>query len=160
MTFYVIGFIFIKIFRFPKITSNSNNKDWVIMNHHNIVYNESFKELKLNEKIYRFSQVVSLDIFVNSKKVEKDDLKNNKNIKTLEIKIGLKVNKITYKKFKYITNKDSGKEKKKQLKLAIVDYEKLSKLVKIKNKKVKKNNNDIQKSKFKFPKLIVDRKSN
>ena len=145
MTFYVIGFIFIKIFRFPKLTTNSNNKDWVIMNHENIVYNEAFKELKLNEKLYRFSQVTSIDIFVNNKKIEMDDMKKNKNIKTLELKIGLKVNKITYKKFKYITNKDSEKLKKKQIKLAINDYEKLCKIVKLKKKKNK--NSNAQKSK-------------
>ena len=136
MTFYIIKIFFVKIFRIKAKTSTNN--EWIDLNHENIIYNEGFKEIKLNDKLYRYSQVKSIDLFVNNKKIELEELKKIKNIKTLEIKIGIKVNKITYKKFKYITNKDNDKLKKKQLKNALSDYEKLNKIVNIK-KKEKKN---------------------
>lgn len=131
---------------------------WIVLNNENIVYNESFKELKLNEKLYRYSQIVSVDLFANNKKTTESELNKLEKIKSIEIKIGVKINKVAYKKFKYINTKDSDKEKKSQRKKALSDYNKLTKVLKIKvdkEEKVDKKPKDKKKPKTKSKKKVT-----
>lgn len=93
-------------------------------------YDKKNKKIKINTKEYDINQLVSVDLIINSKKNLLKEIKNIDKIKSLEIKIGTKVKKVTYRSFKYINAKDKNVNIDKLLKNAISDYKKISKLKK------------------------------
>ena len=121
-----------------KINENKKSGDvkkvkdiWVTLAHENLSYNKKSKEIKLNSKTYSFDQIVSVDLYANSKKVTEKELMKLDKLKGLEIKIGTKIKKVTYRNFKYITSaKITDKVKKRQIKNSIKDFKELTKLFK------------------------------
>ncbi len=164
ITFGLIKSTFEKVFKVKFKTASAKSK-WIPLNNENVTYNEVYHEITVNEKVYRYSQLVSVDLFYNNKIIELKELKKRKTFKTLEIKIGIKVNKVSYKKLKYITLKSTKKEKKDGLKNAIADFEKLLKIMNTKTKKEKikkpkkekvikqKNDKQSKEKKIKLPKI-------
>lgn len=131
--FYILGYyytlkvlkvVFRKIVKLFKHEKKFENK-WMQIGNQKILYNLFTKELKLNTKIYKFEQIVSIDLMDNSSKVSSKKLLKNKTHKKLEIKIGTKINKITYRHYKY-DDKD--------IKQMIKDYKILTKILKTKKK--------------------------
>lgn len=121
-----------------KTKENKNSNDtkkakdiWVTLAHENLSYNKKSKEIKLNSKVYLFDQIVSVDLYANSKKITEKELMKLEKIKSVEIKIGTKIKKVTYRNFKYITStKITDKIKKRQIKNSIKDFKELKKLFK------------------------------
>ena len=104
---------------------------WVNLTHENLSYNKKSKEIKLNSKTYTFDQIVSVELYANSKKITEKELMKLDKLKSLEIKIGTKIKKVTYRNFKYITStKITDKVKKRQIKNSIKDFKELKKLFK------------------------------
>ena len=107
--------------------------NWIQFNHGNISVNKKLKQIKLNTKIYEFNQIEKIDLIVNSKKVSLKELKKIEKIKSIEIKVGTKIKKITYRHFKYNVPKDDIK---KFINKIIKDYKKLDKILKINKKNI------------------------
>lgn len=124
-TIYVIKFIYNKIKTL--IDKKKKQDNWKQLNNENISYDKLLKMIKLNSKTYNFDQIVSIDLIANSKKMEIKELKKLDNIKKLEIKIGTKIKKVTYRHFKYITSPISSKKLKKIKRKTIADYKALKK---------------------------------
>ena len=150
ITFGLIKNTMEKVFKI-KFKTPSAKKEWITLKNENVTYNEIYQEITVNEKVYRYSQIASVELIYNGKPIELKELKNRKTFKTLEIKIGMRVNKVSYKKLKYITAKTSSKDKKECVKNAISDFEKLLKLMKTKPKKEKPKK--VKTKKEKLPKI-------
>ena len=131
-TFAVIKGFFKKLFKLLHIPIYKKSNDrWINMCHENLSYNLKLKQIKLNSKIYSFEQIESIDIIANSKRISEKELLKLDKIKNLEIKIGTKIKKITYRHFKYITSvRITDKVKRKQIKNSIDDYKQLNKILK------------------------------
>ena len=102
-------------------------------NHENISLNKKLKQIKLNTKIYEFNQIEKINLIVNSKKVSLKELKKIEKIKSIEIKVGTKIKKITYRHFKYNIPKNNMK---KVINNVSKDYKKLDKILKLNKKNI------------------------
>ena len=107
--------------------------NWIQFNHENISLNKNLKQIKLNTKIYEFKQLEKIDLIVNSKKVSLKELKKIEKIKSIEIKVGTKIKKITYRHFKYNISKNNMK---KVINNVSKDYKKLDKILKLNKKNI------------------------
>ena len=133
--FYLLSYqyvIAIAKFVFSKLSKIIKRKEDKIYesNSQKIVYNLKEKKIKLNTKTYDFEQLQSISLVVNNQEMSIKELKKVKEIKSLEIKIGTQIKKITYRHFKYITNKVDSTLIPQLKKEAIKDYKKLSSLIK------------------------------
>ena len=138
-TFAIVETLCVKIVNLLHIDKKYKNI-WRDLNHENLHYNLATKELKLNTKNYLFEQIVSVEFIANSKVVTEKVLLKLDTVKNLEIKLGTRIKKITYRHFKYITStKISDKNKDKFIKKAISDYKQITKITrKRKKKKIRK----------------------
>lgn len=122
-----------KVVKKDKIKNNKKQSivketknNWIQFNHENISLNKKLKQIKLNTKIYNFNQIEKIDLIVNSKKVSLKELKKIEKIKSIEIKVGTKIKKTTYRHFKYNLTKNNVK---KVINNASKDFKKLDKIL-------------------------------
>lgn len=110
----------------PKIKSiilKSNKDEFKTLNNLGIRYND--KIVYLNSKSYSFNQLVSVTIKCNNKKIDKKELKHIEKINKLELVVGTKIKKLTYRSFKYDSKNKLNQEKKNIIK----DYKIMNKLI-------------------------------
>lgn len=110
-----------------ELGNKERKNNWIQFNHENISINKGLKQIKLNTKIYDFNQIQIVDLIVNSKKIDLKQLKKVEKIKSIEIKIGTKIKKITYRHFKYNISKNNMK---KVIANVSKDYKKLNIILK------------------------------
>ena len=129
-----------KVVKKDKIKNNKKQSivkqtknNWIQFNHENISLNKTLKQIKLNTKIYEFNQIEKINLIVNSKKVSLKELKKIEKIKSIEIKVGTKIKKITYRHFKYNIPKNNMK---KVINNVSKDYKKLDKILKLNKKNI------------------------
>ena len=121
-----------------KIKVNKDRKtNWKKLNHENLSINKTLKQIKLNTKIYDYGKIQTVELIVNSKKVDFKQLKKIEKIKSVEIKIGTKIKKITFRHFKYNVPKENIKKFKNNI---VKDYKKLISI--LKNNLHQKNKNN------------------
>lgn len=99
-----------KIIRILKRTKKEN---WQRLNNPKIKIDYSNKKIKINNKEYEFKQVESITVPLNKENLKIKDFLRNYNGKKLQIKIGIKVNKVTYRNFNYENMKEMYKDYKK-----------------------------------------------
>lgn len=96
----------------------------------NIFYDKS-ELIKINKRDYLIRDIVSTSIVLNNKEIKPAELKKYSDIiKNLEIKVGIKVSKISYKHIKYVDFKTKKIDNKEMINNIKNDYKLLNKIIK------------------------------